>query len=284
MKVMVDLSLLAQAEGASAWPRWFRGAGAKARNHAGNISLWTVLALLLAWTLAAKYGWVAPLFLPSPWDVVSQFYAVAVDGFSNATLLQHVGISLFRVGSGFLIAAAIGIPLGLAMGGSRVVRGIFAPPIQLYWPVPPLAYLPLVIIWLGIGEVAKIVLLSLAMFAPIVVSAQAGVRSVSQGRIQAAQSLGATRWQVFRHVVLPSALPEILTGLRIAIGAGWSTLVAAELVAATKGLGFMTLSAAQFLVTDVVFVGILAIAALAAIFLAALRFAERKLTPWKGQE
>jgi taurine transport system permease protein len=141
-----------------------------------------------------------------------------------------------------------------------------------------------VIIWFGIGETAKIILLSLAMFAPIVISAQAGVRSVSPSRIQAAQSLGATRAQIFRHVVLPSALPEILTGLRLGIGSGWATLVAAELVAATKGLGFMTLSAAQFLVTDVVFVGILTIAALATLFLGALRLLERRLTPWKGQE
>ena len=170
------------------------------------------------------------------------------------------------------------------MGTNRWVRGIFSPPIQLYWPVPPLAYLPLVIIWLGIGEAAKITLLALAMFAPIVISAQAGVRAVAPGRIQAAQSLGAAKAQIFRHVILPSALPEILTGLRIGIGGGWSTLVAAELVAATKGLGFMTLSAAQFLVTDVVFVGIFTIAALATIFLTALRLLERKLTPWKGQE
>jgi len=122
------------------------------------------------------------------------------------------------------------------------------------------------------------------MLAPIVVSAQAGVRSVSAGRIQAALSLGATRRQVFTHVIARGALPEILTGLRIAVGAGWGTLVAAELVAATKGLGFMTLSAAQFLVTEVVFVGIFSIAALALTCLAAIRLLERLLTPWKGKD
>jgi taurine transport system permease protein len=279
---MVDISLLAQAEGAnSAWP--LRLPRFVARRGI-PISLLSALALLVSWTVVTKLKLVAPLFLPSPFDVASQFYAVAVDGFSNATLLQHVGTSLFRVLTGFAIAATVGVPLGLAMGLNRWVRGIASAPIQLYWPVPPLAYLPLVIIWFGIGETAKIILLSLAMFAPIVISAQAGVRSVSQGRIQAAQSLGATRAQVFRHVVLPSALPEILTGLRLAIGSGWGTLVAAELVAATRGLGFMTMSAAQFLVTDVVFVGILTIAALASAFLFALRLVERKLTPWKGQE
>ncbi|GAB2178783.1 ABC transporter permease subunit [Dongia sp. agr-C8] len=280
---MVDISLLAQAEGANAaWP--LRALRARVERRVVPITLISALGLLLAWALVTKLKLVAPLFLPSPLDVATQFYAVAVDGFSNATLLQHVGTSLFRILTAFAIATAVGVPLGLAMGLNRWVKGIFSPPIQLYWPVPPLAYLPLVIIWFGIGETAKIILLSLAMFAPIVISAQAGVRSVAQGRIQAAQSLGAGKLQIFRHVVLPNALPEILTGLRLGIGSGWATLVAAELVAATQGLGFMTLSAAQFLVTDVVFVGILTIAALATLFLAALRLLERRLTPWKGQE
>jgi taurine transport system permease protein len=279
---MVDISLLAQAEGAS--PSVWRPLRTIVAKRGIPVTLISALGLLLAWALTTKFELVAPLFLPSPLDVASQFYTVAVDGFSNATLAQHVGTSLFRVLTGFAIATAVGVPLGLAMGLNRWVKGIFSPPIQLYWPVPPLAYLPLVIIWFGIGEPAKIILLSLAMFAPIVISAQAGVRSVSQTRIQAAQSLGASKAQIFRHVVLPSALPEILTGLRLGIGSGWATLVAAELVAATKGLGFMTLSAAQFLVTDVVFVGILTIAALATIFLTGLRLVERRLTPWKGQE
>jgi taurine transport system permease protein len=176
------------------------------------------------------------------------------------------------------------VPLGLAMGLNRWFRGIFSPPIGFYWPIPPLAYLPLVIIWLGIGEVAKIAVIALAMFAPLAISAQAGVRSVALGSIQAALSLGASRRQLFVHVILPGALPEILTGVRIAIGSGWGTLVAAELVAATRGLGFMTLSASEFLVTDVVFVGIFTIAAFALAFIFALRGMERWLTPWKGKE
>ena len=235
------------------------------------IGLYSSLGLVAAWTLASELHLAPALFLPSPITVLRQFAIVATDGFSNATLAQHAGTSLFRVLTAFVIAASIGIPLGLAMGINRWVRGVFDPPISFYWPIPPLAYLPLIIIWLGIGETAKIALITLAMLAPIVVSAQAGVRSVSAGRIQAALSLGATRRQVFLHVIARGALPEILTGLRIAVGAGWGTLVAAELVAATKGLGFMTLSAAQFLVTEVVFVGIFSIAALALTCLAAIR-------------
>ena len=133
-------------------------------------------------------------------------------------------------------------------------------------------------------SLAKKVLLALAMFAPVVLSAQAGVRSLPQERVNAALSLGATRWQLFAHIVLPSALPEILTGIRIALGVGWSTLVAAELIAATKGIGFMVMSASHFLATDAVFVGIAVIAACAFAFSFGMRLMEAWLVPWKGKQ
>ena len=170
-----------------------------------------------------------------------------------------------------------------APGISRWAKGVFDAPIEFYWPLPPLAYLPLMIIWLGIGETSKIALLALAMFAPICLSAQAGVRGIPLERVNAALSLGATRWQLFRHIVLPSALPEILTGFRIALGVGWGTLVAAELIASTRGIGYMIMSASNFLATDVVFVGIAVIAAWAFVFSYALRWLERVLVPWKGK-
>jgi taurine transport system permease protein len=248
------------------------------------INIGASVVFLLLWYLASEYRLVTPLFLPSPLAVAHSFLAVTRDGFADATLLQHASISLMRVSTAFLVAASLGIPLGLIMGLNRWFRGIFSPLIGFYWPIPPLAYLPLVIIWLGIGEVAKIAIITLAMFAPLVIAAKAGVRSISIGSVQAALSLGASRRQLFVHVILPSALPEILTGVRMAIGSGWGTLVAAELVAATKGLGFMTLSASEFLVTDVVFVGIFTIAAFALGFNFALRWLERLLTPWKGKE
>lgn len=279
---MTDLSLL-QLEALAEGPRP-RNLSVVAALRRIPIGIYSTLALFGAWQLTASLHLVPPLFLPAPIDVARQFIAVASTGFSNATLWEHAATSLQRVFIAFALAAGIGVPLGLLMGINRWARGLFAPPIAFYWPIPPLAYLPLIIIWLGIGEAAKIALIALAMFAPIVIAAQAGVRSVSEGRIQAALSLGASRSQVFFHVIARGALPEILTGLRLAIGAGWGTLVAAELVAATKGLGFMTLSAAQFLVTEVVFVGIFTIAALAILCLGALRLAERILTPWKGQD
>ncbi|MBZ9990767.1 ABC transporter permease subunit [Mesorhizobium sp. BH1-1-5] len=248
-----------------------------------GISLVTLAGLIALWFLAARFGWASPLFLPSPADVLTQFSAVAADGYANGTLLDHTLASLGRIAAALGVGIFVGIPLGLLMGLNRWVKGIFSVPIDLYWGLPPLAYLPLLIIWLGIGETSKVVLLSLSTFAPICFAAQAGVRSVPVERINAALSLGASRLQLFTSIVLPSALPEILTGLKIAIGAGLSTLVAAELIAAQSGLGYMIMSAANFLATDVVFVGLIVIAILAFAFTSGMRWLEHRLIPWKGK-
>lgn len=247
------------------------------------ISIFTLLALLALWFTAARLKWATPLFLPSPAEVLTQFQAVALEGYADGTLLQHTLSSLGRIMMALGIGTVLGVPIGLLMGLNRWVRGTLCVPIGLYWALPPLAYLPLLIIWLGIGETSKIVLLSLSTFAPICFSAQAGVRSVPVERINAALSLGATRLQIFTNIILPSALPEILTGLRIAVAAGLSCLVAAELIAARSGLGYMIISAANFLSTDVVFVGLILIAALAFLLGTSLRWLERKLVPWKGK-
>jgi taurine transport system permease protein len=259
-----------------------RAARARGERKARLISLTVTLGILAFWAIACWQRWVSPLFLPSPWRVAHQAIVVARDGYAGATLAQHAGASLFRVGFGFALAALAGIPLGLAMGAHRLVKAGLDPVIEFYWPLPPLAYLPLMIIWLGIDETSKVTLLALAMFAPICLAAQSGVRSVLPERVHMAKSLGATRSQVFRYILLPSALPEIFTGLRIAIGVGWGTLVAAELVAAQKGIGFMILSASNFLATDIVFIGIAAIAVLAIGSSMLVRTAERLLVPWKG--
>ncbi|MCV3206776.1 ABC transporter permease subunit [Mesorhizobium sp. YC-39] len=263
---------------------WSRPRPKRSRVSARVVSAITILVVLAAWALSARLQLVSPVFLPSPAAVWTKFITVARDGFVDATLAQHVAASLGRVFAALVATIIVGVPVGLAIGISTIGRGIFDPLLEFLRPIPPLAYLPLVVIWFGIGEPSKILVIAIAMLAPVALSTAAGVRGVSQERINAARSLGATRAQLVRHVILPSALPSILTGLRIALGAGWSTLVAAELVAAARGLGFMIQSAAQFLVTDVVVMGILVIAAIAFALEFIIRRIERVLVPWAGRE
>jgi len=247
------------------------------------ISVASSLAIIGLWSLVAWMEWVKPLFIPAPWTVVETMITTATEGFANATLLEHTAISFARVFGAFLLACLIGIPLGLAMGVNRIARGVFDPPIEFYRPVPPLAYLPLMIIWFGIGEVSKVGLIFLSCLAPIALGTRSGVRSAAIEQIHAAYSLGASRWQVITQVILPAALPEILTAMRIGIGFGWTTLVAAEMVAATHGLGYMVLTAANFLQTPVVIMGIVIIAAIAYAFDLLMRWVERRVVPWKGR-
>ncbi|MFV0262761.1 MAG: taurine ABC transporter permease TauC [Kluyvera sp.] len=249
-----------------------------------TLSLTTLAVLLVIWWAVAALALISPLFLPSPGQVLSKLLTIASpQGFMDATLWQHLAASLGRILVALLAATIVGIPVGIAMGLSPTVRGILDPIIELYRPVPPLAYLPLMVIWFGIGETSKILLIYLAIFAPVAMSALAGVKSAQQVRIRAAQSLGASRLQVLWLVILPGALPEILTGLRIGLGVGWSTLVAAELIAATRGLGFMVQSAGEFLATDVVLAGIAVIAIIAFGLELGLRALQRRLTPWHGE-
>ncbi|MFS8113572.1 ABC transporter permease subunit [Rhizobium jaguaris] len=246
------------------------------------ISLTTVLTLLVIWAIAAAYGIVSPVFLPSPWTVTKAIYNLNTTGFVDSTLAEHAFASLLRIFGGLTVSLVIGIPAGLAIATSRIGKGILDPIVEFLRPLPPLAYLPLIIIWVGIGEASKITVIALAMLPPIILSTAAGVKAAPVDYINAARSLGAGRLQVLRHVILPGAIPSILTGIRIALGAGWSTLVAAELVAATQGLGFMIQSAAQFLVTDIVISGIIVIALIAFLFEIGVRLIERRFVPWSA--
>ncbi|WHP30415.1 taurine ABC transporter permease TauC [Trabulsiella odontotermitis] len=249
-----------------------------------TLSTATLLVLLALWWSVAALHLISPLFLPPPTQVLQKLFTIAgSQGFMDATLWQHLAASLTRILVALLAAVVLGIPVGIAMGLSPTIRGILDPLIELYRPVPPLAYLPLMVIWFGIGETSKILLIYLAIFAPVAMSALAGVKSAQQVRIRAAQALGASRLQVLWLVILPGALPEILTGLRIGLGVGWSTLVAAELIAATRGLGFMVQSAGEFLATDVVLAGIAVIAVIAFVLELGLRALQRRLTPWHGE-
>ncbi|MGH8829512.1 MAG: ABC transporter permease subunit [Polaromonas sp.] len=247
------------------------------------ISITTVVVLFALWFIATNAGWVKPLFLPSPQAVLRQFVEYLTGAANDKPLWQHFAASMFRVFSAFALACVTAIPIGIAMGMSRVARGIFDPPIEFYRPLPPLAYLPLIIIWFGIDELPKVLLIFLSCFAPLALAARSGMRSASQEQINAAYSMGASYMQVIRHVILPSAMPDILVGMRIAIGFGWTTLVAAEMVAANVGLGQMVLNASNFLRTDIVIMGIIVIGLLAFAFDMVMRYLEKVLVPWKGK-
>ncbi|ONG04474.1 taurine transporter subunit [Aeromonas hydrophila] len=249
-----------------------------------GVSLLTLCALLALWWLVARLGLISPLFLPPPTQVLQQFATLAgPQGFMDATLWQHLAASLQRILIALAAATLCGVTVGLAMGLSPTLRGMLDPLIELYRPVPPLAYLPLMVIWFGIGETSKVLLIYLAIFAPVAMATLAGVQGARQVRLRAARALGANRWQVLWYVIVPGALPDILTGLRIGLGVGWSTLVAAELIAATRGVGFMVQAAGEFLATDVVLAGILVIALIAFTLELGLRALQRRLTPWHGE-
>jgi taurine transport system permease protein len=260
-----------------------RPAKPKALPRPVTLFLGSAVFWLAVWSLVAALALVPALFLPSPLAVAARFVTTLTNGFADATLLQHTAASLSRVLSALAFAIVVGVPVGIGMGLSPLLRGLFDPIIEAYRPIPPLAYLPLVVIWFGIGEGPKILLIFLAILPAIALSTASGVRGVPVERVNAARTVGANRWQVLRDVILPNALPEILVGTRIGLSVGWSTLVAAELVAATRGLGFMIQTASNFLVTDVVIVGIITIAVIAFAMEFAMRVLERRLTPWKGK-
>ncbi|HEV7250104.1 MAG TPA: ABC transporter permease subunit [Shinella sp.] len=257
--------------------------GAPGDGNSALISFTTATMLIALWFLVTESGWVKPLFLPSPLSVWDKFWLALTEGVSNSTLAQHTLASIGRVFGAFLLALVTAVPIGILMGVNRFVRGLFDPIIEFYRPLPPLAYLPLVIIWLGIGEFPKVFLIYLAIFAPMAIAARAGVRSVSTEQIHAAYAMGATRGQVIGQVIMKAALPEIFTGMRIGIGVGWTTLVAAEMVAANRGLGFMVLNAAENLESDTVIMGIFIIGLFAFAFDLLIRYLEKTLIPWKGR-
>ena len=224
-----------------------------------------------------------PLYLPSPEAVFARTVAVAKDGYRNFTLAQHLGYSLMRVVVGFLLGALVGIPLGYAMGLNDWFRGWFDPIVEFMRPVPPLALIPLVIIWAGIGEPGKIILLFLAALWIMAIAARAGVSGVNISKVHAAYSLGATKWKVMRYVIVPNSLSEIFTGARVAMGVCWGTVVAAELVAAEQGAGMMIMTASKFQQTDIVLMGIILIGVIGFGIDLLMRMAERRLVPWKGK-
>ena len=271
------------SEGVASTPARRRGPAFTALRPEPVLTALTLGSILLAWYAVARFRLVSELFVPHPMSVWQAFADIATDGYRGGTLLHHLLDSLYRVLAGFLLAVVTAVPLGLAIGYSSKVRAVFDPLIEFYRPLPPLAYYTLLVVWLGIENESKIALLYLAAFPPLSVSAMAGVKGVAPERIQGARSLGASRWQVFRYVVFPSCLPDIFTGMRVSIGFTYTTLVAAEMVAATSGIGWMVLDASKFLRSDVIFMGNIVMGLTGIGLDRLIRIAERRVVPWRGK-
>ena len=252
-------------------------------NSGRAYGIFSVTALILLWIASSALGWVKPIFWPPLDATFSRLVELVTEGFRNTSIWEHVGISVYRVLSGVFYGAIVGIPLGLAMGLSSVARGMFDPIVEFIRPIPPLALIPLIILWFGIDEFAKIFLLFLASLFIMTIAARSGVNSVRISKVHAAYSLGATKAQILRTVILPNSLPEIFTGLRTSMGVCWGTVVAAELVAADKGIGSMIMIAKNFLQTDTVVIGIFIIGFIGFAIEIVMRKLEAHLIPWRGK-
>ena len=253
------------------------------RPRMGWLSAASVAAMLAGWWWLAASGAVARDMLPSPADVWRAAVDILRDGYRGTTLWENILATFGRMAAGFVLATVIGVPLGLWMGRIRAVSAAIDWIIQFMRPLPPLSYMILLILWLGTGDGSKIALLFLTAFPIIVAASAAGVAQVSLLRVQAAQTLGASPAQVLRHVVLPSAAPMVLTGLQVALAAAFSTVVSAELMAATNGLGWMVISSSMFLRSDVIVLCILILGAMGVSLAWGLRMLDRRLVHWRGR-
>jgi taurine transport system permease protein len=259
--------------------RWVPTAGRLAM-----VSITSVLAVLLLWQASGSLGWVDPLMLPPPTELWHTLVELSQEGYRQTPLWQHLLTSTLRAVVAFVAAILVGVPLGLSMGLSATLSATLNPFVQFLRPLPKIALVPLVIVWFGIGEGAKFFLIFIATVLSIVVGAAAAVAHISQARLRAAQTLGASRRQLFSHVVLPHALPELFTTVRLAIGIGWTSLIAAEMVAANSGLGWMVINAGSYLRTDVVMLGILLLGLVGYLFDVGLVLLQRRYAPWAGKD
>ncbi|HXY99668.1 MAG TPA: aliphatic sulfonate ABC transporter permease SsuC [Stellaceae bacterium] len=234
------------------------------------------LALLAAWEAAGDTGLLSSRVLPSPSDVVVAGVALLRSG----ELLRHIAISFARAGAGFVIGGTIGLALGLANGLSPLASGLLDSTLQMIRNVPHLALIPLVILWFGIDEEAKLFLVALGVFFPVYLNTYHGVRTVDAGLKEMGRVYGLSGPALFREVILPGALPSVLVGVRYALGITWLTLIVAETVSASAGIGYMTMNAREFLQTDVVVLGILIYALLGKLADTATRLLERRWLAW----
>lgn len=238
----------------------------------------SIAGTLCLWQLVVATGLINPVLLPPPSDVIKTFISTIADG----TLIRNIVASLTRVVEGFLLALIVAVPMGIAMGVSRIAYGLLDPLLELLRPIPPIAVIPLAILWFGIGELSKDLLIAYGAFFPILVNTMAGFREVERVHVHAAQALGANRYHIFRDVVLRSALPFVIVGARLGMGMAFIVLVAAELIASSAGLGFMISDARYNFRTDQMFVGMACIGILGFLLNVLLLKIERRLLKWRA--
>lgn len=245
-------------------------------------TLSALAAVLLAWhLLTAVWGVISVARFPPPLEVGVALRQIALEGYSNARLHEHVLRSVGLVTMGFVLASSIGVALGLAMGASRTVEALVNPVFLLLRPIPPLAWIPLAIVWLGLGNAAKMMVIFFAAFVPSVINSYTGVRQIDKPIFEAAAMLGVRGWRYWREVLIPGALPSIFTGLRLSLQASWTTLVAAELVGAVAGLGQILNQAAQDIYPGMILVGMASVALCGWAMTLGLGWLERAIMPWK---
>ena len=224
------------------------------RFHLATLRPWLLpVGILLAWELAARAGWLSTRILPEPLSVLRAFWTLSASG----EMAQHVATSTGRAFTGLAIGGTLGLALGLLTGSLRAAEALLDSTLQMVRNIPPLALIPLVILWFGIDEAAKLFLVAFGVFFPVYLNTFHGIRAVDPALIEMARSYGLRGWSLYRQVILPGALPSILVGLRFSLGLMWVLLIVAETVSAQSGIGYMTMNAREFLQTDVVLVGIL---------------------------
>lgn len=247
------------------------------RRQRRGLAAISLLGALAIWWLFSSTGIVNPVLLPAPGEVFGSFLRLTGDG----TLLKHVGASLLRVVEGFLLALAIALPVGIAMGLSQVARGLLEPLLELLRPIPPIAVIPLAMLWFGIDEFSKVAIITYGAFFPVLVNTMAGFSEVEPVLIRAAQTLGATRFQIFRDVIIRSAFPFMVVGARLGMGMAFIVLVAAELIASSEGLGYLINDARYRFKTDEIFLGMACIGVLGFLLNKILLEVERRILRWK---
>ena len=245
------------------------------RRAALILSPW--LVIIAIWYAIAYSGFVNPALIPTPHAVAAQFWQQLV----HARLPRDILMSTQRVLIGVILGTTVAVPVGFALGWYPRVRTFIDPLINFFRALPPIALIPLVVVYFGIGEVAKVVILFYASFFAGVIVMYEGIAQISPIYIRVARTLGATDYEIFRKVILPLAVPHVLTALRVALGVAWATLVASELIAAQQGLGALIQNASSFFQLDIIYVGIICIGLIALVMDLALRMIARRLVSWQ---